>query len=138
MSKLENLHAELSFVSVHGANIQDICHGLARKSGWWTDVQSEALFTAAEIQKMVPEKLLLIHSEVSEACEAHRKNLMDDKLPDRHGLEVELADAAIRIFDLAGALGLDLGGAMAAKLSYNATRKDHTLAHRRAAGGKAY
>ena len=37
-------------------------------------------------------------------------------------VEVELADAVIRIADLAGALGLDLGGAIAEKLEYNRNR----------------
>lgn len=47
-----------------------------------------------------PEKIALVHSELSEALEAHRNGLMDDKLPDRHGVEVELADACIRIFHI--------------------------------------
>lgn len=52
--------------------------------------------------------------------------------------EVELADAVIRIFDLAGAYGMDLGGAIAEKLAYNAHRADHKPEARAAAGGKAY
>jgi len=66
--------------------------------------------------------LALIHSEISEALEADRKDLMDDKLPHRKGLEVELADAAIRIFDMAGGLDLDLGGAIVEKLEFNRKR----------------
>lgn len=138
MGQMNKLAADLAAVGIYGKDMQDICHHLARNAGWWTDLGTGELLTAQEVQKLVPEKLLLIHSEVSEACEAHRKNLMDDKLPDRHGVEVELADAVIRIFDLAGAMGFDIGAAMAAKLNYNATRKDHTLAHRRSAGGKSY
>jgi NTP pyrophosphatase (non-canonical NTP hydrolase) len=63
---------------------------------------------------------------------------MDDHLPLRSMLEVELADAVIRIADLAGALDLDLGGAIAEKLAYNAKRADHNPENRAAAGGKAY
>ena len=66
--------------------------------------------------------LALIHSEISEALEADRKDLMDDKLPNRLGLEVELADAFIRICDMAGGLSMDLGGAVEEKLAYNTTR----------------
>jgi len=51
-------------------------------------------------------------------------------------VEVELADALIRIADLAGALGLDLGGAVLDKLAYNANRPDHKLENRRAENGK--
>jgi len=42
---------------------------------------------------------LLILSEIIEAFEAFRKNLKDDKLPHRDGIEVELADAIIRLLD---------------------------------------
>lgn len=70
--------------------------------------------------------------------EGHRKGLKDDKLPHRGMCEVELADTVIRCFDLAGALGYDLGGAIAEKLVFNSTREDHKLEARAAAGGKAY
>ncbi|RZK79787.1 MAG: hypothetical protein EOO85_02735, partial [Pedobacter sp.] len=39
--------------------------------------------------------LMLIVSEVAEAMEGDRKGLMDDHLPERPMLEVELADAII-------------------------------------------
>ena len=89
-------------------------------------------------QLVVVQKLCLTHSEVSEAMEGHRKGLMDDKLPHRSMLEVELADAVIRISDLAGALNLDLGGAITEKLEYNRNRADHKIENRLKDGGKAY
>lgn len=113
--------------------LQDTCHGAARKAGWWND-----LHTGERITPNVGEKLMLIVSEVSEAMEADRKGLMDDKLTHRPGVEVELADAVIRICDLAGGLGLDLAGALVEKMSYNASRDDHKVENRRKAGGKAY
>ena len=87
---------------------------------------------------LVPAKLCLIHSEISEAMEGHRKNLMDDKLPHRKMCEVELADAVIRIFDLAGAMGYDLGAAIAEKMAVNASREDHKPEARAAVDGKKY
>jgi NTP pyrophosphatase (non-canonical NTP hydrolase) len=86
----------------------------------------------------VPQKLMLIVSEVAEAMEGHRKGLMDDKLPTRAMIEVELADAVIRIFDLAGSLGLDLPGAYVEKRAFNDVRPDHKVIARLAPGGKKY
>ena len=131
-------------VASAGNVLQDASHGAAKAAGWWNDVITDADYIA-EINSgtrlgkaLVAEKLVLIHSEVSEAMEGHRKGLMDDKLSHRPAIEVELADAIIRIGDLAGALGLDLGGAIAEKMAYNAHRPDHKVENRKAAGGKAY
>lgn len=112
-----------------------VSHGLALSAGWWTDLR-----TGADLRgrRNVGEALCLVHSEVSEAMEAYRKGLRDDKLPHRPGIEVELADAMIRIADLAGGLGLDLGGAVAEKLAYNAVRADHRPENRLSEGGKAF
>jgi len=75
----------------------DVIHEHNEK--WWHDIH-----TGKKLDRNVGEMLCLIHSEISEAMEAHRKGLMDDKLPHRLGIEVELADACIRIFDLAAVL----------------------------------
>ncbi len=115
---------------------QNLCHFLAAHSGWWTNLQTGQPKTIEEVN--VAEKLMLIVSEIAEAMEGDRKNLMDDKLPHRKMLEVELADALIRIFDLAGFLGLDLAGAITEKLAYNQQRADHKIENRQAEGGKAY
>lgn len=110
------------------------CHRASFEAGWWTRPDG----TLIDNPEQVPVKLMLIVSEIAEAMEAHRKSLMDDKLPRRPGIEVELADAVIRICDLAGALGLDLGGALVEKMRFNTIRADHKPENRAAAGGKAY
>lgn len=48
---------------VHEANLK-----------WWTNIR-----TGEKIERNVGEMLCLVHSEISEALEGHRKNLKDDK-----------------------------------------------------------
>jgi NTP pyrophosphatase (non-canonical NTP hydrolase) len=110
-----------------------LCHGKAIEGGWWTD-----LATGERKDRNKGELLMLIVSEISEAMEAARKNLNDDKLVHRNGVEVELADAVIRICDFAGAYGYDLSGAILEKIDYNSKRADHKIENRVKEGGKAW
>lgn len=119
-----------------GEELVRICHGASKAAGWWNDLETGA--PILERPHVVGEKLMLVVSEVAEAMEGHRKGLADDKLPHRPMIEVELADAVIRIADLAGALGLDLGGAIAEKLAFNSSRPDHKPENRKLANGKKY
>lgn len=128
--------AQKDVIAVAGNVLRDGCHNASLTSGWWNDLHTgEELIHRPHI---VGEKLMLIVSEVAEAMEGHRKGLQDSHLIDRPMVEVELADAVIRIMDLAGAMGLDIGGAIADKMDYNAHREDHKLEHRQAEGGKKY
>jgi hypothetical protein len=70
----------------------------------------------------VGEAIALMHSELSEALEADRKDLMDDKIPSRTGTEVEMADAIIRILHFSARKGYDIEGAVMEKIAYNKTR----------------
>ncbi|KRR21678.1 hypothetical protein [Bradyrhizobium retamae] len=103
---------------------------------WWIDPATGENLRNARF--VVPTKLMLTVSELSEAMEAHRKSLADDKLPQFDGFTVEMVDALFRIFDLAGSQRCGLGDAASAKLAYNATRADHTNAARLGTHGKAY
>ena len=68
------------------------------------------------------EKIALMHSELSEALEADRKDLPSDHIEGFTGVEEELADTVIRILDFAGHHQLRLGEAIIAKLQFNLSR----------------
>lgn len=104
-------------------------------AGWWKNISTGEAFPKGDTT-LVLSKLALVHSEVSEAVEGVRKGLMDDHLKERPMAEVELADAIIRAFDLAGHEGWDLSGAIIEKLYYNSKRADHKIENRLAEGGK--
>lgn len=82
--------------------------------------------------------IALIHSELSEALEEKRAGRPDVWFKETNGfvvtdpkewrgekpegVAVELADAVIRIADLCGHLGIDLGAAVEMKMAYNEGR----------------
>ena len=87
------------------------------------------------------DRLLDIHSSLSRALEAWRKDKRDDKLPHRPGFRVELIDAMIRILDTLGSEqnGPDehpAGIIFCEKTGYNAVRPDHMIENRLKDGGK--
>ena len=102
-------------------------------SKWWVDPHTEE-----PIKRNIGEMLMLVTSELAEALEGHRKQLMDEKLPQYKNFDVEIADAFIRLFDLCGGLGINIEEIIEAKLAYNAVREDHKLENRVKPGGKAY
>lgn len=113
--------------------LQRAIHQNAVAHGFWEDADNANL----------PTKLMLIVSELSEALEEFRHGEMDvyytippmvfgdesktyisptspNAKPE--GFGIELADALIRILDLAGFLGLDMGALVELKMAYNETR----------------
>lgn len=113
---------------------------------WWIDPA-----TGQPKDRNVGEMLMLMTSELAEAMEAHRKNLMDDKLLEFHGIDVELVDCIIRAMDLLGyrykmrqlaandSEGIySPGDVLYDKCHYNAKRLDHRPEHRLSEHGKKY
>lgn len=110
-----------------------LAHETATEAGWYKDPA-----TGEPVARNFGEVVALMHSELSEALEADRKGLKDEKLPHRDGREVEFVDCILRILDTAAALNLDIAGALIEKNRFNARRADHKLENRAKAGGKAY
>lgn len=133
MQKIPKAMTNVEQIAYDGLRMaQRVAHDTATGAGWYRDPA-----TGEEISRNFGEVVALMHSELSEALEADRKGLMDDKLPHRDGREVEFADCIIRILDTAAALNLDVAGALIEKNRFNRERADHKL-ETRAAGGKKY
>jgi hypothetical protein len=111
----------------------NLAHKTATDAGWYVDP-----VTGQPVERNFGEVVALMHSELSEALEADRKGLMDDKLPHRPGQEVEFGDCVIRIMDTSAARGYDIAGAFIEKNRINQTRADHKLENRSQVGGKKY
>lgn len=118
------------------SELQEVVHQNAKDKGFYDNPNQN-----------FGEKCMLIVSEVSEALEAHRKSKFADlnafalskssssELSDKGWFNVsfvsnvkdtvedELADALIRILDLAGWLNIDLERHVALKIEYNAGRE---------------
>lgn len=110
-----------------------VCYKASYDAGWHTNLETGELK-----ERNRAEMLMLMVSELAEAMEGERKGLMDDHLPNRPMVEVELADCMIRICDYAGRWGYDLGGALVDKLRYNRNREDHKIENRKKDGGKKF
>jgi NTP pyrophosphatase (non-canonical NTP hydrolase) len=72
----------------------------------------------------LPEKIALMHSELSEALEVLRKDptARDTKVPEISALGAEMADVVIRVFDFCYMYGINIGEAIRLKHEYNTTR----------------
>lgn len=116
---------------IHRAHINAI------SKGWWTErlklmeVSERAGMKEFGVKAVKSQLIALAASELSEALEGLRKDMMDDHLP-HHTMETaELADVIIRCFDHAAAFDLPLAQAILEKMAVNESRS-----HKH--GGKAF
>jgi len=110
--------------------LQKICHKIAKGKGFWDEENPN-----------IAEKLMLIVSELGEACEALREGKFqnlpymdtlekgaklgkskEDRIWEKDTFEDELADTIIRICDLAEYMGIDLEWHLKKKIAYNKKR----------------
>lgn len=99
-----------------------------KAKGFWEDYEDYVYGLEGdkipEINKAFKaQKIALMHSELSEALEADRKNEKDSHLPEYPGLWVELADTMIRILDFCGQFNIPIGEVLTKKWAYNNTRE---------------
>lgn len=119
--------------------LSEIAYANAHSKGFWHREPGHTL----QDETCLPEKIALMHSELSEALEHYRdglnprylyyRNEADELVPGHEataseregkpdGIAVELADVLIRIFDLAGRFDIPLGEALTRKMQHNAGR----------------
>lgn len=100
-------------------DLQTKIHRQNIEKGWWDEHRSFSKLTNLNI------------SEVSEAVEADRKDLMDDKLKAYKGVPVEAADGCIRGFDVLASLdneSYEASDMAIAVIKNNPTDVDYLLA----------
>lgn len=100
-------------------DIQKAVWRTAEEHGWHNENDS------------IPVKLVMIHSEVSEALEEYRNTPPECEVSHLYykgssdkpeGFGVELADIVIRVLDLAEMVGADLTDLILTKMEYNESR----------------
>jgi NTP pyrophosphatase (non-canonical NTP hydrolase) len=114
------------------------CHEIAKSKGFYDDI--EFCIECGNEGRNISELLMLIVSELGEACEALRKNKhadlenfkrfeKDNYIENgfissiKDTFEDEIADTFIRLFDLCGYLNIDIEKYIELKMQYNKSRE---------------
>jgi len=107
-----------SFFMVGVVKIRELSNAIhqnAVKKGFW-DGKDHSPEWAGAVNQNIPQVLMLIVSEVSEALEAYRNH-------DYENFCEELADIAIRLFDFAEAMDIDIEAEIIQKHHKNVNRQ---------------
>lgn len=131
---METIGDSMNESNRYAGNLNSIASDVQKMNDrWWQDPS-----TGLWKERNVGEMLMLSTSELAEAMEGHRKNLMDDKLPQYKSFDVEVVDCMIRLLDIARLFKNPIQEIYESKMEYNRTREDHTHTYRLSEHGKKY
>ncbi len=85
----------------------ELCYSNSKEKGFW------------EASQNISEKVMLVVTELAEAVEAYRNGIVKGE---KDCFAEEIADAMIRICDIAGYLEIDLEKEITDKMDYNKSR----------------
>ncbi len=108
------------------AGFAKAAHAMARSKGWWDGYDLTQKFGQTKLTPdQILSQLMLITTEVAEAAEDVRIGVGVTEYEDSGkpvGFPSELADIVIRVFDLAGAMGIDIEAEISRKMLFNRSR----------------
>lgn len=111
--------------------LQTEAHENSARKGFWDEIrEANALGDTGKVRSLINEKLMLVNSELVEAMDELRSGHAVDEVYEGdkgkpEGFGVEIADAIIRLFDLAGGLNLEVADLIEDKMAYNSASRGH-------------